>query len=260
MVKNLSYKDLESKFTSIQTEMSINENQFNKLIHSFFSKISYEIRTPLNVIVGFSNLLNDQSYSQEQKDFFIREINNNSNELLRLIDNYIFYAKIETGELILDFDVHNVVSLMNELNTELNNNFEKPSPTRSNITLRRDQNGINYKIFTDKEKFLQVMTTLIKRASLFNHNSPITFGFNLNDEKFVEFFIDTNQVSNADNEINQNNYSTEVNDHYNSDAVSALGFSDKLIRLLGGNLKIKTTLGQGSSYHFTIPLLVEKPL
>jgi signal transduction histidine kinase len=260
MVKNLSYKDLESKFTSIQTEMSIKENQFNKLIHSFLSKISYEIRTPMNVIVGFSNLLNDQSYSQEQRDFFIWEINKNCNELLRLIDSFILSAKIETEELLLNFNVYTVASMMDELNTELNNNFEKQSPTRSNINLRRDQNGINYKIFTDKEKFLQVMSTLIKRASLFNRNSTITFGFNINDEKFVEFFIDTNQVRNADIEINQNNDSSEVNDHYNSDPVSALGFSDKLIRLLGGNLKIKTILGQGSSYHFTIPLLVEKPV
>lgn len=258
MVKKLSYKDLETEFSNIQTEVSIKENQFNKIINSFLSKISYEIRTPMNVIVGFSNLLNDPNYNQEQKDFFIREINKNSNELLRLIDNFILSAKIETGELILNFDIHNVISMMEELNTELNKYFESQSLNISNITFKREKNKANYHIFTDKEKFLQVMITLIKRASLFNKSNLIDYGFKINDENNVDFYVEVNQGDNNEKKIKQQGEPNDNMNHNNFETVSTLGLSDKLVRLLGGNLKIKTILGQGSSYHFTIPLLVEK--
>ena len=60
---------------------------------SFLSNISHELRTPVNVILGFTNLLTDPGYGEDQKKFFLQEINQNSKKLLRIIDNLIYSAE-----------------------------------------------------------------------------------------------------------------------------------------------------------------------
>ncbi len=65
----------------------------------------------MNVIVGFSNLLNDPTYDQEQKGFFIDEINKNSKELLKLIDNILLCSKVENDNVEVNMKPFNLSSL-----------------------------------------------------------------------------------------------------------------------------------------------------
>jgi len=108
MHKKFSYSELEDKVSEIKEELAFKIDEVNRLKSSFLSNVSHEIRTPMNVIMGFSNLLSDPRYNQDQKNFFVDEINKNSKELLRLIDNIILTAKVETGNIKFIHDILNI--------------------------------------------------------------------------------------------------------------------------------------------------------
>jgi signal transduction histidine kinase len=262
MNKRLSYKELENKVSKIETELDLKDKEVNKLKYSFLSNISHEIRTPMNVIVGFSNLLNNPNYDQKQKEFFVGEINKNSRELLRLIDNIILSAKIETDDLKLNMDFYNIHHLIEDIYDQFQKHFKLNSKQNIEIKLIKNEIGPNHKIFTDPEKLKRAMLNLLESNLKSGNIGAVKLGYQIIDDKFVNIYLEVNRIGNNGNEIKENmkKQQVEIEDHINENAVIGLTISDKLIRLLGGKLKIKTILGQESLFNFTIPLFVEKPV
>lgn len=263
MNKKLTYKELREKLSEMEGILNLKDEEVNKLKSSFLSNISHEIMTPMNVIVGFSYLLNDPNYSQDQKEFFVGEINKNSKELLRLIDNIILTAKIETEDINLDMSICEIQSLMNELYSQIQK-FQKLNSTE-NIELRLIRNAENTscRIFTDKEKIKRAMFNILENAIKFSKSNTIEFGYNIIENRFVDFFIKEYGNHNKKKNVHSFSEKSQILSDDSADFNEArigLTTSDKLIRLLGGKLKIKTSKEKGSSFNFTLPLLVNKPV
>ncbi|MBM3436446.1 MAG: HAMP domain-containing histidine kinase [Bacteroidetes bacterium] len=263
MNKKLTYKELKEKVSEMENKLSLKDEEVNRLRSSFLSNISHEIRTPMNVIVGFSYLLNDPNYNQNQKEFFIEEINKNSKELLRLIDNIILTAKIETDDIKLDMDVCDIQLLMEELYTQIQKFFKANSIHGIELRLVQNSGKSNYRIFTDKEKIKRAMFNMIENAIKFTKNNSVEFGFKIIENKFADFFIKENglRTKSSTKEIQNEKASFSIEDTVDIyETRIGLTISDKLIRLLGGKLKIKSSKEKGSSFNFTLPLLVDKPV
>jgi signal transduction histidine kinase len=84
----------------------------DRLKSAFLSNMSHEIRTPMNAICGFSNLLNDSSVTEEQKQSFVEIININSQQLLGIINDIIDISKIESGQITVaryKFSLNNLI-------------------------------------------------------------------------------------------------------------------------------------------------------
>jgi len=261
MNKRLTYNELEDQVTQFRSELASKDNEVNKIKSCFLSNISHEIRTPMNVIVGFSNLLNDPTYSQEQVGFFIEEINKNSKELLRLIDNIILTAQVENDHVDVNMELCEINSLMEELYKHFQ---QKLINGNKSIQLKfiASENTSENKVFTDPKIMKRIMNNLIENAVNFAINGSLEFGFRILQEKTAEFFVrDATPVINGNN-INRLYRKFNGNDKIaangNDDHGLSLRMSDKLIRILGGNLSVKSHFENGSSYKFTIPLLVEK--
>jgi hypothetical protein len=96
-----SVEDLKTiKKTKKQLEKAKKEAQESELLKSaFLANISHEIRTPINAMVGFTNLLSDSKISTSDRDNFIEHISKNSQKLLKLINHLIDLSKIETNQL-----------------------------------------------------------------------------------------------------------------------------------------------------------------
>lgn len=73
----------------------------------FLSNLSHEIRTPMNAIVGFANLLKNSNLDQKKKDLYVKQVNQNSKQLLVLLDDIAYLSKIESGELQFKKRNHN---------------------------------------------------------------------------------------------------------------------------------------------------------
>lgn len=262
MNKKLSYKELQNKVSEIQGELALKSEEVNKLKYSFLANVSHEIRTPMNVIVGFTNLLNDPNYDQDQKSFFIDEINKNSRQLLRLIDNIIHTAKLESDNIKMNMDYCSVNEILDELYFDFLNHNEYSAKKGLTIQLNRKDYSKVDKIFTDSAKLKRVLSNLIESTIKDTSFNTIEFGYNFSDQRSIEFFVkDIELELNGQNVENlKNMYNQSQDDELFNENVmgTGLAITDKLIRLLGGKLTVKSTLGKGSSFNFTIPLLVEK--
>jgi len=262
MNKRLTYKELEENFTHVKGELAIRDVEVNKIKSTFLSNVSHEIRTPMNVIVGFSNLLNDPTYDQEQKGFFIDEINKNSKELLRLIDNILLCSKVEDENVELNLQPVDLNSLTTYLHRHFN---EKLKNANKSITLKliSDKNN-NQTVFTDKEILKDALNNIIDNASKYAINGSLEFGYRILKEKTVLFFVrDAHPGVNGQNKnslYSKGNYNNENIMNTEDQHGIGLTISDKLIRSLGGKLTVKSTFEYGSSFNFAIPLLVEKPV
>lgn len=263
MHKKLSYSELEDKVIEIREELAFKIDEVNRLKSSFLSNVSHEIRTPMNVIMGFSNLLSDPRYNQDQKNFFVDEINKNSKELLRLIDNIILTAKVETGNIKLNMTFCDIQNIMDELYNHFHKNINNHKKRNVKINLITKLNNQDNKVFTDSLKLKHALFNLIENAIKFTINGLVEFGYEVNDENDIEFFVKDTGIGINGKDINKifKKFTQLEEDDTRKDSGLGIGLtiSDRLIQLLGGKLIVKSTLGKGSSFYFTIPLLVEKP-
>ncbi|MCD4682662.1 MAG: hypothetical protein K8R86_05195, partial [Bacteroidales bacterium] len=263
MNKRLTYKELEGQITQIRGELASKDDEVNKIKSSFLSNFSHEIRTPMNVIVGFSNLLNDSTYNQEQIGFFIDEINKSSKELLILIDNVILTAKVENDNVAVDMKMNEINSLMNDLYSHFQQKL-KNANKRIELKLISTENYSNNKIFTDPRIMKEILNNLFENAAKYAINGSLEFGYRILGEKTAEFFVrdSTQRINNSNNNRFYKKINGSDNNALNGGDQHGIGLtiSDKLIRLLGGKLTVKSTFENGSSFNFTIPLLVEKPV
>ena len=95
MSKKPSYEEFKLKVEKTHNVLLAKETEIESLKSIFLSNISHEVRTLMNTIVGFSNLLTDPTYYDNQKKIFIEEINKSSKNLLRIIDSISVPSKIK---------------------------------------------------------------------------------------------------------------------------------------------------------------------
>lgn len=262
MRKKPSYIELEDILKQTQSRLEIKEEEFNKIRSSFYSNVSHEIRTPMNAIVGFSQLLSDPGYSSNEKKFFVDEINNNSKKLLHLIENMIVTAKYESDHIIIHKSFCNLDELMEKIYHQFIVEIKKEQYKKIDLKFVKKTKTNHNVLFTDPGILEQIMVNLLENAIKFSTNCIIQFGFEVNEDNTVRFFI-TNSESgiNGKDLSNRNDRFNRLTRSYSYEDVK-LGFSisEKLVKLLDGKLKVKSILGRGSSFYFTIPLLEKKPV
>jgi K+-sensing histidine kinase KdpD len=262
MRKKLSYIELENILKQTQSELEVREEEFNKIRSSFYSNVSHEIRTPMNAIVGFSQLLSDPGYSSNEKKFFADEINNNSKKLLHLIENMIVTAKYESDQIIIHKSFCNLDDLMEKIYHHFNDELKKEQYKKIELKFVKKTKNNHNVLFTDQKILEQIMTNLLENAFKFSANCTVQFGFEVNDDNTIRFFVNNSENGSKGKDLsNRSDRFNRLTRNYNFEDVK-LGFSisEKLVKLLDGKLKVKSILGRGSSFYFTIPLLEKKPV
>jgi len=264
MIKKPSYRELEYEVQEIRDVLSVKSQEVGRLKSSILANISHEVRTPMNSIVGFSNLLRDSNYTNEQKNFFISEINKNSKELLRLIDNVLLAAKFESESISISKTECNIARIMDDLFYHFNLKVKSNPDSPIKIKIEKPENEKARLVFTDGEKIKRVLHSLIENAIKYTTSGFVEFGYLIEEQSNICFFVkDTGiGIAKKDLETIQMKFTQiENNDFRNMNGIGlGLTIADKLVKILGGNLTIKSTMGQGSLFSFNLPLLVEKSM
>ena len=216
----------------------------------------------MNSIVGFSNLLRDSQFSNDQKLFFISEINKNSKELLRLIDNILLAAKFESDSIAINMTECNIASIFDDLFYYFNLKVKSISDLKVRIKVVKPDDEKSRIIFTDVEKIRKVLHSLIENAIKYTTKGYVEFGYSVDGESNVQFFVKDTGIGIDENDVDkiQTKFTQLENKNFRNMNGIGLGLTiaDKLINVLGGKLVVKSALGQGSLFSFNLPLLVEK--
>ncbi len=160
----------------------------NRLKTAFLQNMSHEIRTPMNAIMGFSELMADFYNDRDQLAQFSEIINQSSNNLLRIIDDILDIAKIESGQLSVNNDTFSLNELFAEINIFFNEYQKKIEKEHINFHLDNLSSHSDI-IITDRGKLQQILTNLISNAFKFTENGKITGGCRVTDKKMLEFYV-----------------------------------------------------------------------
>lgn len=240
----------------INTELVISKNkaeEADKLKSAFLANMSHEIRTPLNAILGFSGLLKNPKLSQEKTESFVEIIESSGQQLLAIINDILDISRIEAGQISISMGPVNVSEVLFELFQQ----FERQAELKNiKLNLKNDLGKRNLEVDTDEIRLRQIITNLLSNAIKFTHEGSVEFGIQIK-ENFVEFYVrDTGiGISAQDRAVIFEPFRQAENSNSRMYGGNGLGLSisKALVEKLGGTLSVRSEVGMGSTFSFTIP-------
>ncbi|MCQ2974617.1 MAG: ATP-binding protein [Bacteroidales bacterium] len=221
----------------------------------YLANISHEIRTPVNAIAGFLDLILDSSTAESEKNKFGAIIKNRCEELTALLDDILDMEKLEEGLLTINNEIGNIKDMFNELY-----DFYKSRNLyvdKKNIILSQNVNIDQYIIKTDFGRLKQVLSNLIDNAFNYTINGKINFSCNLyNEGKQLIFAISDTGIGIPKDSIDTlfNRYQINENPISKSDGSGlGLAISKGIVELMGGKIWVESQVNVGSTFFFTIP-------
>jgi len=166
-----------------------NAEESDKLKTSFLQNLSHEIRTPLNAVCGFSGMLARGNQNPEKKAYFEKIIYSSAKKLIKMIEDTIVVAHIETGQLVLDNAALNLNEFLLNIYNETTTNQSLLIKSNFEIVLDVPQESIIF--VCDSIRIKQIYEVLIENAIKFTTNGTITIGYRLNNTNIILFVKDT---------------------------------------------------------------------
>ena len=225
----------------------------DRLKSAFLANMSHEIRTPMNGILGFADLLKEKDLSGEKKEKYINIIERSGTRMLNIINDLIDISKVESGQMEVLTSETNV----NE-QVEYIYSFFKPEVEKKNMQLsfKTPLSNNDAIIYSDREKIYAILTNLVKNAIKYSDSGSIELGYELKD-KFIQFYVKDSGIG-----IEPNRIEAIFNRFVQADiedvrafqgAGLGLSISKAYVEMLGGKIWVKSQVGKGSIFNFTIP-------
>lgn len=229
----------------------------DNLKSSFLANLSHEIRTPMNAIIGFSDLLNDKNLDERDKNEYIKIIRNSGRNLVSIIEDLIEMSKIDAQQIapkLVGFDLD---AACHDLYEAIK--VTVPKTKKLNLNYVESKNKATKNIVSDKTKLLQVITNLITNALKYTEIGSVEFGYEVNEKLGVITF----SIKDTGVGIDEKNLKVifdrfrRVEDDFSVE-LSGLGLglaiSKAYVEMLGGKIGVKSIVGKGSEFEFSIPL------
>ena len=229
----------------------------NKIKNDFLANMSHELRTPLNAIIGYSELLKEEAeedgYVQYQKD--LGKIYDSGSSLLTLINGILDISKIEADKMEVFYDPINIKEVLSDVASTL-----QPSIRENKNKLTTNYTD-NFEIFeTDHGKLRQILLNLISNANKFTHGGEIHVSGrketqNGNETLIIEIQdtgigIKAEDIPKLFNDFSQLDQSR--NREFGGTGLG-LAISQRFCGLLGGEITVKSTFGEGSTFTIHLP-------
>ena len=260
-IKIVSHKlDLENTLLekSRELENQISERKIaeesDKLKSAFLANMSHELRTPMNAIIAFSNFLRDPELNSKKREEYLDHITAAGDSLLRLIDDIIDIAKLESKQLKISIGPVNITRLLKEL-YKLFINLKAKHNYRAEIKLNIDPK-IDFIVNTDAIRIKQIISNLLENAFKYTPKGLIEFGVT-DRENWLEFYVHDTGIGipeeKQDNIFDRfSQVDSELNRKYGGTGLG-LAISKNLVELLGGTIRVESLPNKGSTFYLTIP-------
>jgi len=221
----------------------------------FLASMSHEIRTPMNGVVGMASLLTETTLTEEQKEYTDAIIKSGEN-LLSVINDILDFSKIESGKMDIEQEDFNLRSCIEEVMDM----FSQKS-ARQKIDLLYDiEHDLPEQIIGDSLRLKQVLINLVNNAIKFTEKGEVFLKVSLNkklDDKklLIEFSIKDTGIGIPADKLHDlfkpfSQVDSSTTRKYGGTGLG-LVISERIVKLMGGEIWVDSTLHEGSAFHFT---------
>lgn len=249
----------------------------NKAKSEFLAKMTHELRTPLNAILGFTQILHRQDNFNKQQRQYLDTVLRSGKHLLDLINDILDISKIEAGMSELRISSFDLYGMIDSLEQMLHN---RASNKGLQLNVRVDRNVPQY-INTDEAKLRQILINLLGNAIKFTKSGNVDLHVKLAEasrlkaqeikpeevkleEKLnlqsstINFEVEDTGKGIAPEELNRVFEAfVQSGTSYQTFEGTGLGLaiSKRFVELMGGEIHIQSTLGQGTKVNFDLTLI-----
>lgn len=234
----------------------------NRAKSAFLANMSHELRTPLNAILGFAQLMERDDGLTSRQGESLEIINRSGEHLLNLINDVLEMSKIEAGRTTLNlerFDLHRLLQTLQEM-------FQIRAEAKR-LSLQFEVAAVPQFVITDEGKLRQVLINLLSNAVKFTDKGEVTLRAKQvdkgNSSLYLYFEVEDTGTGIIPEEIDslfQPFVQTTSGTQAREGTGLGLTISRQFVQLMGGDIYLTSTVGQGSIFCFEMPItLVEQP-
>jgi signal transduction histidine kinase/putative methionine-R-sulfoxide reductase with GAF domain len=224
----------------------------------FLANMSHELRTPLNAILGYTELMADGAYGEPSEKMLgiLKRLEANGRHLLGLINDVLDLSKIEAGQLVLELSDYSVQDIAQTVRSTL-----EPLAADKKLAFKLELAPGLPPGRGDGRRLTQVLINLVGNAIKFTDAGEVAIKAEANNGSFHVSIRDTGpgisaadqaklfqEFQQADNAITKKKGGTGL----------GLAISKRIIEMHGGKIWVDSQLGQGSTFAFKLPVIVER--
>jgi signal transduction histidine kinase len=226
----------------------------------FLANMSHELRTPLNAILGYAELMADGAYGEPSEKMLgiLKRLEANGKHLLGLINDVLDLSKIEAGQLVLELSDYSVQDIAQTVRSTL-----EPLAADKKLAFKVEMAPELPPGHGDGRRLTQVLINLVGNAIKFTDAGEVAIKAEANNGSFHVSVRDTGpgisaddqtrlfqEFQQADNAITKKKGGTGL----------GLAISKRIIEMHGGKIWVESQPGQGSTFTFTLPVVVEQQI
>ncbi len=253
------YRFLEKMVESAK-EDKIEAIEANKAKSYFLANMSHEIRTPMNGIIGFAELLKNTNLNDEQREY-IEIIEKSSDNLLNIINNILDLSKLESNKVDLE---HVIFDTAKEFDSTIDTFAVIASEKDIELNYYLDP-SISPKLKGDPTKLKEILTNLLNNSIKFTESGgeidvEIKKSFKVQDDNrvWIEFIVSDTGIGMSKQQLERifqpfMQGDSSINRKYGGTGLG-LTITKQYVELMGGELKVESKEGEGSTFYYTLPI------
>ena len=261
--KNSELETALNKLQKINVELKVasqKAKESDRLKSAFLANMSHEIRTPMNSIIGFSSLLSQKKANAEQRERYTNFIQKSGAHLLRIIDDIIDIAKIESNQLKIEKNYFAIVPfLQNTYEYHSQSSLLQGKP-EIKLILNQQQPGKHEILFTDPIRLKQVFDNLLTNSIKNTIKGSVEFGIHKTKKNSITFYVSDTGVGIPEKfkkSIFKRFSQIETNTLKQGTGLG-LSIIKGITNLLEGEIWFESTENAGTTFYVKFPILPEE--
>jgi PAS domain S-box-containing protein len=238
--------------------MAVQAEYANRAKSEFLANMSHEIRTPMTAILGYTDLLMDDSLGTTDRKTFLTTVRRNGEHLLQLINDILDLSKIEAGKMVMDLGPCHLPSMVADVASMM-----RPRAEQHRSTLEVHYTGpLPEFIHTDGVRVRQVLVNLVGNAVKFTENGSIRIEVSFLPQWRSDQSAVSVEVMDTGIGIRQESLSRLFQPFTQAESSTTrkyggtglgLAISRQIVTALGGELTVHSAPGKGSTFTVTVP-------
>lgn len=230
------------------------KNLYQFELSELFDRLSHEIRTPLSAILGYSELLEKSSNLNEDEKDHLNRIASSGGQLLEVINDIIEISNIESGKVEIEPEMIRVDEIFKELRDKFKVQLRYQEV---DLVIQKDISVPEF-FLVDSKKLQSILFSLVSNAIKFSGKGSIKVGFSFAKSSSQLGLVVT--ITDNGSGIKEEDMPHIFNPFWQADneerSGTGLGLTTckKLVEILGGNIKVKSSYGEGTSVEIKIPV------